>query len=88
MFTLIDFFAEWCGPCKMMAPVFAELEKDYKGKVEFKKVDVESDGNMAAQYNVESIPTFVLLQDGKEIDRRRGATSKEAMKQWLGGFVK
>jgi thioredoxin len=88
MVTLLDFYADWCGPCKMMAPVFSELEKEYNGKVEFKKVDVEAEGAMASQFQIESIPTFVILKDGKEVDRRRGATSKEVIKQWIDTSIK
>jgi thioredoxin 1 len=88
MFTLLDFYADWCGPCKMMDPIFTELKKDYADKIEFKKVDVESDGALASQYQIESIPTFIILKDGKEVDRRRGATSKEVIKQWLDTSIK
>lgn len=83
MYQLIDFFAEWCGPCHAMKPVFEQLEKDYAGKVQFKTVDVDVDGAMAEQYGVSSIPTFVLLKDGKEAGRKIGASSKDAMKSWI-----
>lgn len=82
-YTLIDFYADWCGPCQVMKPVFAEVEKDYVGKIEFKKVDVEADSAMAAQYGIMSIPTFVILKDGKEVSRKLGAMPKDALKSWL-----
>lgn len=82
-YTLIDFYADWCGPCQVMKPVFADIEKDYTGKIEFKKVDVDADSAMAAQYGIMSIPTFVILKDGKEISRKLGAMPKEALKSWL-----
>lgn len=82
-YTLIDFYADWCGPCQVMKPVFAEIEKDYTGKIEFKKVDVDADSAMAAQYGIMSIPTFVILKDGKEVSRKLGAMPKEALKSWL-----
>jgi thioredoxin 1 len=66
-----------------MKPVFADIEKDYTGKIEFKKVDVDADSAMAAQYGIMSIPTFVILKDGKEISRKLGAMPKEALKSWL-----
>lgn len=88
MITLIDFYADWCGPCKIMAPVFAELETEYEGKVEFKKVDVETNGAMAQEYRVMSIPTFVILKDGKEKDRRMGAMPKEVLKDWIESNLK
>lgn len=83
MFQFIDFYADWCGPCQAMKPVFEEVEKDYEGKVEFKKVDVEVEGAMAQEYGVVSIPTFVILKDGKEVARKMGAMPKEVLKQWL-----
>lgn len=87
MLELIDFYADWCGPCKIMSPIFEELAKEYEGKVELKKVDVESNGEMAAKYNVMSIPTFVLLKDGKEIDRKIGAMPKDIVKTWIDSQV-
>lgn len=83
MLTIIDFYADWCGPCKIMVPIFEELEKEYAGKVEFKRVDVEEDLAMAGQYGVMSIPTFVILKEGKEVDRKLGAMPKETFKRWL-----
>lgn len=85
MIQLLDFYADWCGPCKMMAPIFAELEKTYEGKVEFKKVDVEADGALAGQYGVSSIPTFVIVKEGKEVSRKVGAMPKEVLKSWIEG---
>lgn len=83
MFEFIDFYADWCGPCQAMKPVFEEIEKDYTGRVEFKKVDVEVEGAKAQEYGVVSIPTFVILKDGKEVARKLGAMPKEVLKQWL-----
>ena len=83
MITFIDFFADWCGPCKIMAPVFEELEKEYEGKVEFKKVDVEAESDEAAKFGVMSIPTFVILKEGKELSRKMGAMPKDVLKTWL-----
>ena len=83
MIKIIDFYADWCGPCKMMAPIFVEVEKEYKDKVEFQKVDVEANGELAQKYQVMSIPTFVLLKNDKEIDRRTGAMPKEVLKDWI-----
>ena len=88
MMQLIDFYAEWCGPCKIMEPIFEELAKDYQGKIEFKRIDVEAEQEFAGKFGVQSIPTFVLLNDGKEVDRKIGAMPKEVVKKWLDSHVK
>lgn len=83
MITLIDFYADWCGPCKIMEPIFNEIKKDYDGKVEFKKVNVEEDSAMAAKFGVMSIPTFVILKDDKEVARKLGAMPKQVLTGWI-----
>ena len=83
MITITDFYADWCGPCQAMKPIFAEVEKEYEGKVEFKKVDVEANGEEAQKFGVLSIPTFVITKDGEEVDRKSGAMPKEALTAWL-----
>lgn len=83
MYTLIDFYADWCGPCKIMKPVFAELEPAYEGKIKFEKVDVETDQARSSEFGIMSIPTFVILKDGKEVARRMGAMPKEVLQGWL-----
>jgi thioredoxin len=88
MLQLVDFYADWCGPCKIMEPIFDEMSKDYSGKVEFKRVDVEAEQEYSGRFSVQSIPTFVLLKDGKEIDRKIGAMPKEIVKRWLDTHVK
>jgi len=88
MLKLLDFYADWCGPCKIMAPIFESIEKDYEGKIELEKVDVEAKEDMAEKFQVTGIPTFVLLKDGKEIDRRTGAMPKEMLKSWLDSQLK
>ncbi len=77
MLKLIDFHAEWCPPCKLMAPIIAELEKEYAEKVIFEKVDVDHNSDRSSHYGVLSIPTFVLEKDGQEIERLIGARPKE-----------
>lgn len=88
MLELIDFYADWCGPCKIMSPIFEELAQEYKGKIELKKIDVEANGEMAAKYGIMSIPTFVLVKDGKEVDRKIGAMPKDVVKSWLDSKLK
>lgn len=77
MVKLLDFWATWCGPCKFMAPIIEELEKDLSGKVEVQKIDVDEQQDLAAKYQVMSIPTYIIEKDGKEVERIIGATTKE-----------
>jgi len=76
--VLIDFFAEWCGPCKMMAPVLDEVARDYAGTLKVVKVDVDESAETAARFGVTAMPTFVLVKDGQETYRRIGAAPKSA----------
>ena len=77
MLKILDFGAEWCGPCKFMEPIIEELEKKLAGKVEFEKINVDENQDKAAQFQVMSIPTYIFLNDDKEVDRIIGATGKE-----------
>lgn len=70
--VLVDFFAEWCGPCKMATPILEELGKDFEGKVSIGKLDVDGAIKIAAKYGVQSIPTVIMFKDGKEVERRVG----------------
>lgn len=74
--VLVDFYADWCGPCKMAAPVLDELADEADGKYEIMKVDVDANQELAGKYGVMSIPTVVLFKDGKEIERRIGFAGK------------
>lgn len=86
--VIVDFWAEWCGPCKTMAPVFEETSKDYEGKVKFAKLNVEEHNDLAAKHGVMSIPTMVIFKDGKELDRIVGAMPKEKLKEEIDKRIK
>lgn len=74
--TVIDFYAEWCGPCKQIEPLFHELEKEYRGKMNFIRIDVDKSRGDAMRFGIEAMPTFVFLNaDGDEIERIIGADS-------------
>ena len=81
--VLVDFWAEWCGPCKMIAPVLDELATEYQGKVKIGKVNVDDYQNLAAQYGVRSIPTLLVLKNGQVVEQMIGAKSKRDLKASL-----
>ena len=70
---LVDFWATWCGPCKMIAPVIEQLAKDYEGRVTVGKVDVDQNMELAAEYGIQSIPNVCIFKDGELADRKVGA---------------
>jgi len=79
--VMIDFYAEWCGPCKMAAPVIEELVTEYDGKAVIAKVDVDAENKLAQDHKVMSIPTVIMFKNGEEVDRMTGFAGKE-------GYVK
>ena len=81
--VLIDFWAEWCGPCLMVSPVVEQLSEEYTGKVKFCKLNVDNAREIAAQYGIRSIPTLMLFKDGTVKDTIIGAQPKENMKAFL-----
>ncbi len=80
---LVDFWASWCGPCKMLAPIIEELGAQYEGKVAVAKVDVDEEQDLAVQYGVMNIPTVVLFKDGQEVNRLVGLLPKESFAEMI-----
>ncbi len=80
---LVDFWATWCGPCKMIAPVLEDLAQDYDGKVDILKLDVDQNQATAAKYEVMSIPTLIVFKDGEPVDKVVGFQPKENLAQVL-----
>ena len=81
--VLVDFWATWCGPCRMIAPVIEEIAQDYEGRALVGKVDVDQEGDLAAKYGVMSIPTLVFFKDGQEVKRLVGAVPKGTLESAL-----
>lgn len=81
--VVVDFWAEWCGPCKQLAPVFEKVADDLKDKIDFFKVNVDNNQDLAVNNGVQSIPTLVIFKDGEEVDRIIGNISEDALKSKL-----
>ena len=81
--VLVDFFADWCGPCKMMAPVVEQLAGELEGKAKVGKLNIDENMDIAEKYRVMNIPTFLIFKDGQEKERIVGAVSKNELKNKL-----
>lgn len=77
--TLVDFYADWCGPCRMVAPIIEELASEFSGKATIAKVDIENAQQTTSTFGVTSIPTIILFKDGKEVKRVVGVRDKQAL---------
>ena len=85
--VLVDFWAEWCGPCKMIAPILEEIATEQAGKVRIAKVNVDENPNSAMKFNVMSIPTMIVFKDGSEDQRLVGARGKPALLESLAPYL-
>ena len=83
--VLVDFWAEWCGPCKAVGPILDELAKEYEGKLTVAKVNIDDNPVTPNEYAVRGIPTMLLFRDGKLLDTKVGAMPKSALKDWIAG---
>ena len=78
--VVVDFWAEWCGPCKMLTPIVAQLAKDFEGTVKIGKVNIDNNPQIAAKYNIVSIPTLLFFKEGKIVDQHTGLLAQPALK--------
>ncbi|MGH7143787.1 MAG: thioredoxin [Planctomycetota bacterium] len=85
--TVVDFWAEWCGPCKMLAPTLDKLAKAYVGKVKFTNLDTQNNMETSSRFGIQSIPTLLLFKDGKLIDSQIGNQGEGRLKSWLDGHL-
>jgi thioredoxin 1 len=85
--VLVDFWAEWCAPCRMIAPIVDDLANEYQGRVKIAKVDVDKCANVSTQYAVTSIPTLILFKSGQPVEKIVGAVSKNKLKGLVDGSL-
>ncbi len=85
--VVVDFWAEWCGPCKMIAPSLEEISTEMAGKIKVAKLNIDENPDIAAQYGVRSIPTLAMFKGGEVADIKVGASPKSALSSWISGAV-
>jgi thioredoxin 1 len=81
--VLVDFWAEWCGPCKMLAPTVEKVANEYEGKAKFVKLNIDDNNQVAQQFGIKGIPTLILFKDGTEADRTVGLTTKDNISRMI-----
>ena len=85
--VLVDFWAEWCGPCKMIAPILDEIATDYAGRLKVCKVDVDSNAGIPEKFGIRGIPTLIVFKDGNAVETKVGALSKTQLAEFVDGCL-
>ncbi|MFY9589238.1 thioredoxin [Rickettsia endosymbiont of Halotydeus destructor] len=85
--VVVDFWAEWCGPCKMLTPIIEELSQELQSKVKILKMNIEENPEIPSKYGIRSIPTLILFKEGKQVDIKIGAPEKKALLEWINKSV-
>jgi|TARA_B110001450_G_scaffold81080_1_gene76872 thioredoxin 1 len=85
--VIVDFWAEWCGPCKTLGPILEKLSDDFHDKVEIKKINIDENPEAPANFGIRSIPTMILFKDGKIVDTKIGVSGEQDIKNWIASKI-
>ncbi|MCZ6919720.1 MAG: thioredoxin [Rickettsia endosymbiont of Ixodes persulcatus] len=85
--VLVDFLAEWCGPCKMLTPIIDEISKELQGKVKVVKMNIDENPNTPSEYGIRSIPTIMLFKNGEQKDTKIGLQQKSSLLDWINKYI-
>lgn len=85
--VVVDFWAEWCAPCKMLTPILEELSKEMHSRVSFVKINLDENQDLAMKYSIRSIPSLLIFNDGIHVDTKVGLASKEDLESWISGNI-
>ncbi|HRX29586.1 MAG TPA: thioredoxin [Saprospiraceae bacterium] len=85
--AVVDFWAEWCGPCRLIGPIVEDLAKEYEGKVNIGKLNVDHNPNVSMNYGIRSIPTLLIFKDGVQVDKHVGVTTKAALTEKINKYL-
>lgn len=85
--VLVDFYANWCGPCRTLGPILEQVAKETEGKALIAKIDIDDEEKTASQFQISSVPTMILFKDGKEVGRLSGLQNAEALKKFIGSAM-